>query len=38
MGILGRKKLNNLVVRTTVIFQNASNSDTEVNREKNEIA
>ena len=34
MRILGCKKLNNLVVHTTVLFQNALNSDTEVNREK----
>ena len=31
---IGCKKLNNLVVHTTVLFQSALNSDTEVNREK----
>ena len=35
---IGCKKLNNLVVHTTVLFQSASKSDTEVNHEKNKVA
>ena len=34
---IGSKKINNLVVHTTVIFQSASNSDTKVNHEKNKV-
>ena len=35
---IGCKKLNNLVVHAIVLFQSASNSDTEVNHEKNNLA
>ena len=33
-----QKKLNNLMVHMTVIFQSASNSDTKVNHEKIKVA
>ena len=35
---IGCKKLTNLVVHTTVLFQSASNSDTDVNHEENKVA
>ena len=35
---IGCKKLNNLVVHTTVLFQSASNSDISVNHETNKVA
>ena len=35
---IGCKKLSNVVVHTTVIFHNASNSDIEVNDESSKVA